>query len=83
MVSAEMMQREFERVGLPPERGRDLIQKLCSGCHRPTVLTRFRQPEEGWRETLEAMVRRGMSGTPEEHQTVVRYLTRYLGPEGQ
>jgi quinohemoprotein ethanol dehydrogenase len=82
-VSAEMAQREFERVGMPPERGRDLIQKLCSTCHRPTVLTRFRQPEEGWRETVRAMVSRGMGGTPEEHDVVVRYLTRYLGPDGQ
>jgi PQQ-dependent dehydrogenase (methanol/ethanol family) len=81
--SAEIVRQEFERVGLPAERGRDLIVKLCSGCHQPTVLTRFRQPEEGWRETIRSMVGRGMPGTPEEHEIVLKYLTRYLGPAGQ
>jgi quinohemoprotein ethanol dehydrogenase len=79
-ASAEMIRKEFERVGLPAERGRDLIQQLCSGCHQPTVVARFRQPEEGWRETMQAMVSRGMGGTPEEHAIILQYLTRHLGP---
>ena len=78
-----MVRLEFERVGLPAARGRDLIVQLCSNCHQPTVLTRFRKPEEGWRETIRSMVSRGMTGTPEEHEIVLRYLTRYLGPAGQ
>jgi PQQ-dependent dehydrogenase (methanol/ethanol family) len=83
IASAEMVRQEFERVGLPAERGRDLIVQLCSGCHQPTVLTRFRKPEAGWRETMRAMVSRGMPGKPEEHEIVLQYLTRYLGPGGQ
>jgi len=81
--SAELVRQEFERVGLPPEPGRDLIVRLCSGCHQPTVLTRFRKPEEGWRETMRSMVSRGMPGTPQEHELVLQYLARYLGPGGQ
>jgi quinohemoprotein ethanol dehydrogenase len=78
--SAEMVLLEFDRVGLPDEPGRDLIQQLCSGCHQPTVVARFRQPEQGWRETMEDMVNRGMAGTAEQHEIVIRYLTTYLGP---
>ena len=83
IASAEIVRQEFERVGLPPERGRDLIVKLCSGCHQPTMVTRFRKPAEGWRETMRVMVSRGMTGTPEEHQAVLTYLTQYLGAGGQ
>ena len=56
------------------------MQQLCSGCHAPTVVTRIRQPEDAWRETVAAMVGRGMSGTREQHETVIRYLATHRGP---
>ncbi|MBA2356682.1 MAG: hypothetical protein H0V80_18675, partial [Acidobacteria bacterium] len=68
------------RVGLPDEPGRALVEQLCSGCHAPTVVTRFRMPEDGWRETMAEMVNRGMPGTAEQHAIVLRYLTRHRGP---
>jgi quinohemoprotein ethanol dehydrogenase len=79
-LTAESIQREFERVGLPDEPGRMLVQQLCAGCHPPTVVTRFRLPEDGWRQTMAAMVTRGMPGTREQHETIIRYLTKYRGP---
>ncbi len=79
-ASAEAVQAEFDRVGLPDEPGRALIQQLCGGCHQPTVVARFRLPEQGWRETMADMVNRGMAGTREQHETVIRYLTKYRGP---
>src|SRR5690606_40020829 len=74
--TAERVREEFDRVGLPDEPGRALVQQLCSGCHAPTVVTRFRLPEQGWRETVQDMVSRGMGGTPEERAEVLRYLTK-------
>jgi len=71
---------EFDRAGLPDAPGRELIQQLCAGCHQPTVVTRFRQSEDGWRRTVSAMANRGMPGTTEQQEVVIRYLTRYLGP---
>jgi len=79
--TAEQVLREFERAGLPDEPARALLQQLCSGCHAPTVVTRFRLPEQGWRETIQDMVNRGMPGTPEQHAEVLRYLARYRGTE--
>ncbi len=81
--TAERVLQEFERVGLPDEPGRALVQQLCSGCHAPTVVTRFRLPEQGWRETMQDMVNRGMAGTPEERAEVLRYLTKYRGTDVQ
>jgi quinohemoprotein ethanol dehydrogenase len=79
LVSAESVLREFDRVGMPDEPGRRLVQQLCTGCHQVTVVTRFRQPEEGWRQTIADMVNRGMPGTAEEHEAVLKYLTKYRG----
>ena len=79
--TTELVLREFERAGLPDEPGRTLVQQLCSGCHAPTVVTRVRLPEQGWRETMQDMVSRGMPGTPEQHAEVLRYLTKYRGTD--
>ena len=62
---------------------RALVQQLCGGCHQPTVVTRFRQPEDGWRETVANMVGRGMPGTPEQREMIIRYLSRHRGPEAR
>ena len=56
------------------------MQKLCVGCHAPTVITKFRQSEEGWRLIVRDMVNRGMPGTPEQREVVIKYLAEHLGP---
>lgn len=81
--STEMVMREFERVGLPSEPGRALVEQLCAGCHPPTVVTGFRLPEQAWRATIADMVNRGMPGTREQQETIVKYLAKYRGPGTQ
>jgi quinohemoprotein ethanol dehydrogenase len=81
--TTELVLREFNRVGMPDEPARTLVQQLCSGCHSPTVVTRFRLPEQGWRETMADMVNRGMPGTEEQRAEVLRYLTRHRGTDAQ
>jgi len=79
--TVEALRAEFDRVGLPDEPARALVQQLCSGCHLPTVVTRVRQPVDGWRETVATMVSRGMAGTPEQREQIVQYLGRHRGVE--
>jgi hypothetical protein len=81
LTSSATVAAEFERAGLPSAPGRDLIQKLCAGCHQPTVITRFRLPEQGWRSMVSDMVNRGMAGTPDQREVVINYLTAHLGPD--
>jgi quinohemoprotein ethanol dehydrogenase len=81
-AAAATVLAEFERAGLPPAPGRDLMQKLCVGCHSPTVITKFRQSEEGWRLIVRDMVNRGMPGTQEQREAVIKYLAEHLGPAG-
>jgi quinohemoprotein ethanol dehydrogenase len=79
--TAEAIDAEFDRVGLPREPARALVQQMCAGCHPPTVVTRVRQPEDAWRETVANMAGRGMPATPEQREIIVRYLGRHRGPE--
>jgi len=69
---------EFERAGLSPGPGRDLIQQLCTGCHSPTIITGYRRSEEEWRRTVGDMVGRGMAGTPDQHEQIIQYLATHL-----
>jgi hypothetical protein len=56
------------------------MQELCVGCHAPTVITKFRQSEAAWRLTVRDMVNRGLAGTPEQRELIVKYLGTHLGP---
>jgi PQQ-dependent dehydrogenase (methanol/ethanol family) len=69
---------EFDSAGLPNGPGRELIQQLCGGCHSPTVVTRFHQSEEAWRQTVNDMANRGMPGTAEQREAIVKYLAANL-----
>ncbi len=71
---------EFDRAGLPSGSGRELIEQLCAGCHAPTVVTRFRQSEEGWTRVVGDMANRGMPGTTAQREAIIRYLAAHLGP---
>jgi quinohemoprotein ethanol dehydrogenase len=79
-LTAESIQREFERVGMPDEPARALVQQLCGTCHPPTVVTRFRLAENAWRQTIADMVNRGMPGTKEQQEAIIKYLTTHRGP---
>lgn len=78
--TAEAIEAEFDRVGLPKDPARTLVQQMCAGCHPPTVVTRIRQPEDAWRETVANMASRGMPATAEQRDLIVRYLGRHRGP---
>ena len=67
--------------GVPESELRTLVQQMCAGCHPPTVVTRIRQPEEAWRETVANMATRGMTATPDQRETIIRYLGRHRGPQ--
>ena len=67
-------------AALPEGEGKELVAAVCTQCHglRSTLL--LRNGLDGWKDEVERMVTNGAQLSPEETDTVVRYLFAYFGP---
>ncbi len=65
---------------LPQAKGKDVVERVCSVCHEPTAVSRFRKNKEGWQMVIDDMVTRGAEGTDQEFDTVIDYLAKSFGP---
>ena len=66
---------------LPAGEGRDIVQRVCTGCHTLTPVMMKTDGEGGWRHTVTRMVlQRQAQLLPAEFETVVKYLSTQLGP---
>jgi competence ComEA-like helix-hairpin-helix protein len=66
---------------LPEGKGKDLVEDRCSACHGLDLLLAEHDSKAQWSQIVNEMVSRGASGTAEELQTIVDYLTKNFGPE--
>lgn len=64
---------------LPPGPDKDKLVKLCVGCHEMDLVVARRHTRAEWEGVMEDMLARGSSGTAEELDTLVGYLTRHFG----
>ena len=64
---------------LPEGKGRELVQRECSKCHGLEGITRARMTKERWGEVVDDMVSRGASGSEEEIDQIIDYLTAHFG----
>jgi competence protein ComEA len=64
---------------LPDGPGKPTVEKLCGNCHGLATVVGLRRTKSAWETTVDEMVSRGASGTVEELDTVVVYLTKYFG----
>jgi mono/diheme cytochrome c family protein len=66
--------------GLPPGKGREIVETRCTQCHGTDVIrAQGRSPEE-WNETVSRMVAGGTTLSDVEFETVLTYLSAALGP---
>jgi competence protein ComEA len=63
---------------LPDDAGKDLLLKVCGGCHQPERSASVRLTREGWEEVIADMIKRGAKGTDEEFGIVLEYLTKHF-----
>jgi hypothetical protein len=63
---------------LPEGKGKDVVMRLCSGCHAVTVFSKERHTPEKWASIVDSMVSRGMDATDEELDTINTYLSANL-----
>lgn len=68
---------------LPEGAGKEIVERLCSGCHDLMFTMSTREDEEGWARIVDDMRSRGTDGTEEEFDAVIAYLAAHMGPAGQ
>ncbi len=64
---------------LPEGPGKELLSKLCAGCHDLMFTVSTRETEEGWTRIVNDMRSKGADGTEEEFAKVIAYLTAHMG----
>jgi cytochrome c5 len=67
------------RQDLPDGAGKDVVVKLCSGCHDLTFTVSTRETEEGWTRIVNDMRSKGADGTEEDFAKIIAYLTAHMG----
>ncbi len=64
---------------LPDGPGKDTLKKVCLDCHDLDIVLQENRTRENWKKTVVQMGERGASGTDEEYEAVVNYLTKNFG----
>ena len=64
------------------ERGRQLVEDICTYCHNLEKLDGQQRTREEWRDLTKGMIFEGAPVTDEEFSTILDYLVKYYGPKG-
>jgi competence protein ComEA len=61
---------------LPPGEGRDVVMRVCTKCHDPSVAADQDLDANGWKDLVNQMADNGAKGTDEDFATITAYLTK-------
>lgn len=61
-------------LALPDGAGKAVVERVCSGCHEPSLVMFKREDEEGWAAIVQDMAARGAKGTPADLDAITAYL---------
>ena len=64
---------------LPAGPGKEMVMKLCVGCHEMDLVVARRHTRADWEGVIEDMIARGVKGTGEELSVVAEYLSKHFG----
>ncbi len=64
---------------LPDGPGKAAVQKVCTDCHGLATVIGVRRTRDDWDKTIDEMTSRGATGTDEEFDTILAYLSKYFG----
>ena len=70
---------EKDAARLPEGPGKEAVGKICIDCHDSGNFRKARFTTEEWTDSVEDMVQRGATGTPQEIEAVVAYLAKNFG----
>ena len=63
------------------DRGRELIEDVCTYCHNLDRLQGKQLSREEWRSLVKGMISEGAPVTDKEFSMILDYLTRNYGPD--
>jgi len=72
----------YPSLALPEGQGKAIVERVCTGCHDPSLLMFTREDEEGWAVIVQDMVARGAKGTQEELDAITAYLAANFSRKG-
>jgi competence protein ComEA len=64
---------------LPEGKGKAVLIRMCSDCHGLDQVTTSRYPKKQWAYVVDDMVSRGATGSDEDVNSVIGYLSRNFG----
>ena len=68
--------------GLPDGPGKEIVSRVCAGCHGFGQISRQKKTETGWKDTVAQMIDNGAKANPEEIASIVAYLSKnFAGQE--
>lgn len=65
------------------DRGRELVEDVCTYCHNLDRLHGKELSREEWRNLTKGMISEGAPVTDEEYSTILDYLTKNYGKRQQ
>jgi competence protein ComEA len=65
-------------IVLPDGKAKSIVEGACTDCHGLDQVVQSGKSREEWRATVNRMVKKGASLTPEQIDTVVDYLSVYF-----
>jgi hypothetical protein len=61
---------------LPPGPGRDLTERVCSGCHSPGLAAKEQLSPQKWHDLVRLMAAQGAVATDDELNQITAYLAK-------
>jgi Quinohemoprotein amine dehydrogenase A, alpha subunit, haem binding len=81
ILAAFLLAASVRAQDLPEGAGKDLVMNVCTQCHDTARIVAKKRTKEDWNDLVDKMAARGAKATDEEFDTIVTYLTKYLGKE--
>ena len=64
-----------QAVQLPDAPGREVVRKICSGCHPAEIVLGKAMTRDQWGNTVSNMISRGARGSDSDFATIIDYLS--------
>ena len=80
-IACTMMAASTYAQDLPPGKGRDTLNRVCTTCHDLNSIPGLRYTRADWKKVVDSMKEMGAEGTAAELGEIVDYLTVNFGPQ--